>query len=106
MARDGEATAKEDTERLNVQLRRALDEQKQLAGQLKKLANEKAALAERAGTSRDSLVAMINDLVDQVASDPNHALSQAVMTRKLNEVSEKTKIEFGRVIEPLTLMGD
>ena len=105
-ARDGEATAKEDTERLNVQLRRALDEQKQLAGQLKKLANEKATLAERAGTSRDSLVAMINDLVDQVASDPNRALSQAVLTRKLNEVSEKTKIEFGRVIEPLTLIGD
>ena len=95
-ARDVAATAKEATERLNVQLRRALDEQKQLADQLKQLANEKTTLAERAGKSRDSLVAMINDLVIEVALDPNRALSQAVLTRKLNEVSEKTKIEFDR----------
>ena len=89
--RDVAATAKEATERLNVQLRRALDEQKQLAGQLKKLANEKATLAERAGTARDSLVAMINDLINQVASDPNRALSEAVLTRKLNEAQRENE---------------
>ena len=104
-ARDGEATAKVGTERLNVQLRRALDEQKQLADKLKQLADEKATLAERAGTARDSLVEMINDLSDQVNSDPNRALSQAVLTRKLNEVSEKTKIQFGRLIDG-ALLGD
>ncbi len=105
-ARDVAATAKEATERLNGQLRRALDEQEQLAAQLKKLAKEKTTLAERAGTSRDSLVAMINDLIKQVDSDPNHALSQDVLTLKLNEVSEKTKIEFERVFNDRTLLGD
>jgi tRNA A-37 threonylcarbamoyl transferase component Bud32 len=105
-ARDGEATAKEATEQLNVQLRRALDEQKQLADQLKRLAKEKTTLAEHAGTSRDRLVAMINDLVTEVNSDPNGTLSQAVLTRKLNEVSEKTKIEFKRVVEMFGMIGD
>ncbi len=105
-ARDVAATAREATERLNGQLSRALDEQKQLADRLKQLANEKSTLAERAGTSRDSLVAMINDLIKQVDSDPNHALSQDVLTHKLNEVSEKTKIEFERVLNDLDLIGD
>ncbi len=105
-ARDSEAMAKEATGRLNVQLGRALDEQKQLVDQLKQLANAKTALAERAGTSRDSLVAMINELINQVASDPNRSLSQAVLTRKLNEVSEKTKIEFDRVVEMIEMIGD
>jgi hypothetical protein len=99
------ATAKATTERLNVQLGRALDEQKHLADQLKRLANEKATLAERAGRSRDSLVAMINELINEVAVDPNRALSEAVLTRKLHEVSEKTKIEFDRIGE-LPMIGD
>jgi hypothetical protein len=102
-ARDVAATAKEATGRLNVQLRRTLDEQKQLVDQLKQLANEKTTLAERAGTARDSLVAMIDDLINQVASDPNRSLSEAVLTRKLNELSEKTKIEFNRVF---VMIGD
>jgi tRNA A-37 threonylcarbamoyl transferase component Bud32 len=102
-ARDVAATAKEATGRLNVQLRRAFDEQKQLVDQFKQLANEKTTLAERAGTARDSLVAMINDLINQVASDPNRSLSEAVLTRKLNELSEKTKIEFDRVF---VMIGD
>ena len=105
-ARDVAATAREATERLNGQLRHALDEQEQLADQLKQHAREKTILAERAGTSRDSLVSMINDLIKQVDSDPNHALSQDVLTRKLNEVSEKTKIEFDRVFNDQTLLGD
>ena len=105
-ARDSEAMAKEATGRLDVQLRRALDEQKQLVDQLKQVANEKTTLAERAGTSRDSLVAMINELINQVASDPNRSLSQAVLTRKLNQVSEKTKIEFDRVVEMIEMIGD
>ena len=95
-ARDVAATAKEAAERLNVQLRRALNGQKQLADQLKQLANEKTTLAERAGKSRDTLVAMINDLVIEVNLDRNRTLSQAALTQKLNEVSEKTKIEFDR----------
>ena len=45
-ARDVAATAKEATGRLNVQLRRALDQQKQLVDQLKQVANEKTTLAE------------------------------------------------------------
>jgi tRNA A-37 threonylcarbamoyl transferase component Bud32 len=102
-ARDVAATAKEATGRLNVQLRRALDEQKQLADQLKQLANEKTTLAERAGTARDSLVAMINDIINEVTLDPNRSLSEAVLTRKLNELSEKTKIEFDRVFD---MLGD
>ncbi len=102
-ARDVAATAKEATGRLNVQLRRALDEQKQLVDQLTQLSNQKTAMAERAGTARDSLVAMINDLINQVASDPNRTLSEEVLTRKLNELSEKTKIEFDRVF---AMIGD
>ncbi len=102
-ARDVAATAKEATGRLNVQLRRALDEQKQLVDQLKQLSNEKTTVAERAETARDSLVAMINDLINQVASDPNRSLSEAVLTRKLSELSEKTKIEFDRVF---AMIGD
>jgi hypothetical protein len=46
---------------------------------------------------------MINDLINQVASDPNLSLSEAVLTRKLNELSEKTKIEFDRVF---VMIGD
>ncbi len=105
-ARDVAATAREATGRLNVQLRRALDEQKRLVDRLEQLANEKTTLAERAGTARDSLVAMINDLVNQVASDPNRSLSEAVLTRKLNELSEKTKIEFDRVFDMIEMLGD
>ncbi len=89
--------------RCAASLRRALDEQKQLVDQLKKLANEKASLAERAGTARDSLVAMINDVINQVALDPDRSLSEAELTRKLVELSEKTKIEFDRVF---VMIGD
>jgi serine/threonine-protein kinase len=100
-------TATATAERLNVQLRHALDEQKQLADRLKQLADEKTALAERAGAARDSLVAMINDLVSQVNSNLTGTLSQDELTRKLNEVSEKTKIEFKRIADStMTLLGD
>ncbi len=95
--------AKEATARLNVQLRRALDEQKQLVDQLKQLSDEKTTVAERAGTARDTLVTMINDIVNEVAFDPNRSLSEAVLTRKLVELSEKTKIEFDRVF---VMIGD
>ena len=105
-ARDVAATAKEATGRLNVQLRRALDEQKQLADQLKKLANKQTTLAERAETSRDSLVAMISDLINQIDSDPNQALSAAVLKQKLNEIIEKTKIEFEPFRHDWRLMTD
>jgi hypothetical protein len=102
-ARDVAATAKEATGRLNVQLRLALEEQKQLVEQLKQLSNEKTTLAERAGSARDSLVATINDLINEVTLDPNRSLSEVVLTGKLAELSEKTKIEFDRVFD---MLGD
>ena len=95
-------TAKATAERLNVQLSGTLDNQKQLADQLKRLADERATRARSAETARDSLIATINELVQDVDRDPNQALSAAELKQKLNAIIEKTRIEF----EPFALIGD
>jgi hypothetical protein len=95
-------TAQATAERLNVQLSGALDNQKQLADQLKRLADERATRAKSAETARDNLIATITELVQDVNQDPNLALSAAVLNQKLNAIIAKTKIEF----EPLAMIGD
>jgi tRNA A-37 threonylcarbamoyl transferase component Bud32 len=95
-------TAKATAERRNVQLSGTLDNQKQLADQLKRLADERATQAKSAETARDNLIATINELVQDVNRDPNQALSAAVLKQKLNAIIEKTKIEF----EPFAMIGD
>jgi eukaryotic-like serine/threonine-protein kinase len=105
-ARDGEATARATAERLNVQLSGALDKQKQFADRLKKLADEKIALAKSAGTARDELIAMIDDLVLQASRDPNGSLSYPVLAEKLSAISEKTKIEFKSLVQDFASIGD
>jgi hypothetical protein len=74
-----------------------------LADQLKRLADKKATLARSAETARDNLIATINELVTEISSDPNHALSAAVLQQKLSAIAKKTKIEF----EPfIAMLGD
>ncbi len=100
------ATAKARAERLNVELSDALDKQRQLADQLKQIVDEKTTLANSAGTARDNLVAMINDLVQEVNRDPIQALSAAVLEQKLNAISEKTKIEFKEIEKLFQMIGN
>jgi tRNA A-37 threonylcarbamoyl transferase component Bud32 len=94
-------TSKATAERLNVQLSGTLGNQKQLADQLKQLADERASRAQSAETARDNLIATINELIQDVNRDQNQTLSAAVLKQKLNAIIEKTKIEF----EPLAI-GD
>jgi hypothetical protein len=90
--------ARATAERLNVQLNGALD-------RLKQLADEKTRLASGAEKARDDLIAMINDLVQQVDLHPNQALSSAVLEQKLKAIREKTKSEFDR-ISGVEMVGD
>jgi hypothetical protein len=46
---------------------------------------------------------MINDLINEVDSNPNLALTQALLRQKLKEVIEKTKLEFDQIFQ---MIGD
>jgi tRNA A-37 threonylcarbamoyl transferase component Bud32 len=62
--------------------------------QQKQLADEQSKLARNLGTARDSLVAMVNDLVTLVNQDPQRALPAEVLNHHLAAIREKTNVEF------------